>query len=125
MAFKIFGVVYIGAIVLLNCVACANLITSPSAFTADIDDQMNNGSCCTDGSYHTGICHISQYGNINGIEQRLNQRCQYQWDCKKNDLRNHCSLRGIDRFRSEQITHQNIVSSLMQSGAHLPCETYA
>ena len=34
MAFKIFGVVYIGAIVLLNCVACANLITSPSAFTA-------------------------------------------------------------------------------------------
>ena len=34
MAFRIFGVVYIGAIVLLNCVACANLITSPSAFTA-------------------------------------------------------------------------------------------
>ena len=32
-AFKVFGVVYIGAIVLLNCVAVANLITAPSAFT--------------------------------------------------------------------------------------------
>ena len=30
-AFKIFGVVYIGAIVLLNCVAIGNLITDPSA----------------------------------------------------------------------------------------------
>lgn len=34
MAFKIFGVVYIGAIVLLNCVAVSNLITRPCAFTA-------------------------------------------------------------------------------------------
>lgn len=34
VAFKIFGVVYIGAIVLLNCVAFANLVCSPSAFTA-------------------------------------------------------------------------------------------
>jgi uncharacterized membrane protein YhhN len=33
-AFKIFGIVYIGAIVLLNCVAIGNLVTSPSAFTA-------------------------------------------------------------------------------------------
>ncbi len=33
-AFKIFGVVYIGAIMLLNCVAVSNLITFPSAFTA-------------------------------------------------------------------------------------------
>ena len=33
-AFKIFGVVYIGAIVILNCVAVANLITDPSEFTA-------------------------------------------------------------------------------------------
>ena len=33
-AFKIFGVVYIGAIVLLNCVAAGNLIASPSAFAA-------------------------------------------------------------------------------------------
>lgn len=33
MAFKIFGIFYIGAIVLLNCTAIANLITSPSAFT--------------------------------------------------------------------------------------------
>ena len=33
-AFKIFGVVYIGAIVLLNVVACSNLVCSPSAFTA-------------------------------------------------------------------------------------------
>ena len=33
-AFKIFGVVYIGAIVLLNCVAAANLLAAPSAFTA-------------------------------------------------------------------------------------------
>ena len=33
-AFKIFGVVCIGAIVLLNCVAIGNLIVSPSAFTA-------------------------------------------------------------------------------------------
>ncbi len=32
-AFKIFGVFYIGAIMLLNCVAIGNLITSPSAFT--------------------------------------------------------------------------------------------
>ena len=33
-AFKIFGVFYIGAIVLLNCVAVGNLIASPSVFTA-------------------------------------------------------------------------------------------
>ncbi len=33
-AFKIFGVFYIGAIVLLNCVAVGSLIASPSAFTA-------------------------------------------------------------------------------------------
>ena len=33
-AFKIFGVFYIGAIVLLNCVAIGNLIAVPSAFTA-------------------------------------------------------------------------------------------
>lgn len=33
-AFKIFGVVYIGAIMLLNCVAVGNLIAAPSAFTA-------------------------------------------------------------------------------------------
>ena len=33
-AFKIFGVFYIGAIVLLNCVAVSNLITAPSTFTA-------------------------------------------------------------------------------------------
>ena len=32
--FKIFGVVYIGAIVLLNCVAIGNLISSPTVFTA-------------------------------------------------------------------------------------------
>ena len=32
-AFKIFGVVYIGAIMLLNCVAAANLLAAPSAFT--------------------------------------------------------------------------------------------
>ena len=32
-AFKIFGVVYIGAIMLLNCVAVGNLIGAPSAFT--------------------------------------------------------------------------------------------
>ena len=32
-AFKVFGVVYIGAIMVLNCVAIANLIASPSAFT--------------------------------------------------------------------------------------------
>ena len=32
-AFKIFGVVYIGAIMILNCVAIANLIAMPSAFT--------------------------------------------------------------------------------------------
>lgn len=32
-AFKIFGVIYIGAVVLLNCVAFANLIAVPSAFT--------------------------------------------------------------------------------------------
>ena len=34
MAFKIFGVFYLGAIMLLNCVAIANLLASPSAFTA-------------------------------------------------------------------------------------------
>ena len=34
MAFKIFGVVYIGAIMLLNCFAISNLITDPGAFTA-------------------------------------------------------------------------------------------
>ena len=34
MAFKIFGVVYIGAIMAMNCVACANLIQTPSAFSA-------------------------------------------------------------------------------------------
>ncbi len=33
-AFKIFGVVYIGAIMILNCVAVGNLIASPSVFTA-------------------------------------------------------------------------------------------
>ena len=33
-AFKIFGIVYIGAIMLLNCLAIGNLIVSPSAFTA-------------------------------------------------------------------------------------------
>ena len=33
-AFKIFGVFYIGAIVMLNCVAVSNLITAPSTFTA-------------------------------------------------------------------------------------------
>ena len=33
-AFKVFGVVYIGAIMLLNCIAVGNLITAPSAFTA-------------------------------------------------------------------------------------------
>ncbi len=32
-AFKIFGVVYIGAIMLLNCVAADNLMASPSAFS--------------------------------------------------------------------------------------------
>ena len=32
-AFKIFGVVYIGAIMLLNCFAVGNLIAAPSAFT--------------------------------------------------------------------------------------------
>lgn len=32
-AFKIFGVVYIGAIMLLNCVAIGNLIAAPSTFT--------------------------------------------------------------------------------------------
>ena len=32
-AFKIFGVFYIGAIMLLNCVAAGNLIVAPSAFT--------------------------------------------------------------------------------------------
>ena len=32
-AFKIFGVFYIGAIMLLNCVAIGNLIASPSSFT--------------------------------------------------------------------------------------------
>ncbi len=33
MAFKIFGVFYLGTIVLLNCVAIVNLIAQPSAFT--------------------------------------------------------------------------------------------
>lgn len=33
-AFKIFGVVYLGAIMLLNCVAVGNLIAAPSPFTA-------------------------------------------------------------------------------------------
>ena len=32
-AFKIFGVFYIGAILILNCVAVGNLISAPSAFT--------------------------------------------------------------------------------------------
>ena len=32
-AFKIFGVVYLGAIMMLNCVAVANLLAAPSAFT--------------------------------------------------------------------------------------------
>ena len=32
-AFKIFGVFYLGAIMLLNCVAVRNLMTAPSAFT--------------------------------------------------------------------------------------------
>ena len=32
-AFKIFGVIYIGAIMLLNCVAIGNLIRTPSMFT--------------------------------------------------------------------------------------------
>ena len=32
-AFKIFGVIYIGAIVILNCVAIGNLLSAPSAFT--------------------------------------------------------------------------------------------
>ena len=34
MAFKVFGVVYLGAIMLLNTVAVGNLIAAPSAFTA-------------------------------------------------------------------------------------------
>ena len=33
-AFKIFGIFYLGAIMLLNCVAVSNLITAPSAFSA-------------------------------------------------------------------------------------------
>ena len=33
-AFKIFGVFYIGAIMLLNCTAVGNLLAAPSAFTA-------------------------------------------------------------------------------------------
>ena len=33
-AFKIFGVFYLGAIMLLNCVAIGNLLADPSAFTA-------------------------------------------------------------------------------------------
>ena len=33
-AFKIFGVFYLGAIMLLNCVAIGNLLTAPSPFTA-------------------------------------------------------------------------------------------
>ena len=32
-AFKIFGVFYLGAIMLLNCVAVSNLVSAPSAFT--------------------------------------------------------------------------------------------
>ena len=32
-AFKIFGVFYIGAIMILNCVAISNLLTDPGAFT--------------------------------------------------------------------------------------------
>lgn len=32
-AFKIFGIFYIGAIMILNCVAIGNLISDPSAFT--------------------------------------------------------------------------------------------
>ncbi len=32
-AFKIFGVFYIGAIVIMNCVAIGNLLTEPGAFT--------------------------------------------------------------------------------------------
>ena len=32
-AFKIFGIFYLGAIMLLNCVAVSNLMTAPSAFT--------------------------------------------------------------------------------------------
>jgi uncharacterized membrane protein YhhN len=32
-AFKIFGVIYIGAIVILNCVAIGNLLSAPSVFT--------------------------------------------------------------------------------------------
>ena len=32
-AFKIFGVFYIGAIVILNCVAIGNLLSAPSAYT--------------------------------------------------------------------------------------------
>ena len=32
-AFKIFGVFYIGAIMLLNCVAVGNLLSAPGAFT--------------------------------------------------------------------------------------------
>ncbi|MBP5744447.1 MAG: hypothetical protein J6W44_06045, partial [Oscillospiraceae bacterium] len=32
-AFKIFGVFYLGAIMMLNCVAVSNLVTAPSAFT--------------------------------------------------------------------------------------------
>ena len=34
LPFKIFGVIYIGAIMLMNAVAVGNLIASPSAFTA-------------------------------------------------------------------------------------------
>lgn len=34
MALKVFGVIYIGAIVLLNTVAVGNLLAAPSAFTA-------------------------------------------------------------------------------------------
>ncbi len=33
-AFKIFGVFYIGAIMILNCIAVGNLIADPSSFTA-------------------------------------------------------------------------------------------
>ena len=32
-AFKIFGVFYLGAIMILNCVAISNLLTDPGAFT--------------------------------------------------------------------------------------------
>ena len=37
-AFKIFGVIYIGAIVILNCVAIGNLLSEPSTFTGVFAD---------------------------------------------------------------------------------------